>query len=176
MMRPPLLNGKNYTYWKVRVKAFIKSIDEKAWLSILKGWSPPIVATDVTTDDTTVTLKSEETWTKAENTLANNNFKAFNAIFAIVDATQFKLISACESAMDAWIILQNAHEGTSSVKISKLQMLASRFEDLKMLEDETISDFNSKLCDINNSKNNIKCFKIAICKSIFYFCPSFFKF
>ena len=27
-------------------------------------------------------------------------------------------------------------------------MLASRFEDLRMLEDETISDFNSKLCDI----------------------------
>ena len=148
--RPPILDGKNYAFWKVRVKAFIKSIDEKAWLAILKGWSPPIVATDVTTDDTTVTLKSEETWTKAENTLANNNFKALNAIFATVDATQFKLISACESARDAWIILQNAHEGTSSVKISKLQMLASRFEDLRMLEDETISDFNSKLCDIAN--------------------------
>ena len=29
-------------------------------------------------------------------------------------------------------------------------MLASRFEDLRMLEDETISDFNSKLCDIAN--------------------------
>ena len=55
MMRPPLLNGKNYTYWKVRVKAFIKSIDEKAWLSILKGWFLPTIATD----DTTVTLKSE---------------------------------------------------------------------------------------------------------------------
>ena len=29
-------------------------------------------------------------------------------------------------------------------------MLASRFEDLKMMESETISDFNSKLCDITN--------------------------
>ena len=62
MICPPLLNGKNYIYWKVRVKAFIKSIDEKAWLSILKGWSPPTVAKD----DTTVTLKFEETWTKAK--------------------------------------------------------------------------------------------------------------
>ena len=137
------------------MKAFIKSIDEKAWLSILKGWSSPTVAIDDMTDDTIVTLKYEETWTKAENTLANNNFKALNAIFAIVDATQFKLISVCESARDAWIILQNAHEGTSSVKISKLQMLASRFEDLRMLEDETISDFNSKLCDIVNEAFNL---------------------
>ena len=101
MMCPPLLNGKNYTYWKVRVKAFIKSIDEKAWLSILKGWSPPTVATDDMTDDTTVTLKSEETWTKAENTFANNNFKALNSIFATVDVTQFKLIYVCESVSDA---------------------------------------------------------------------------
>ena len=29
-------------------------------------------------------------------------------------------------------------------------MLASRFEDLRMMENETISDFNSKLCDIAN--------------------------
>ena len=29
-------------------------------------------------------------------------------------------------------------------------MLAFRFEDLRMLEDETISDFNLKLCDIAN--------------------------
>ena len=29
-------------------------------------------------------------------------------------------------------------------------MLASRFEDLRMMENETINDFNSKLCDIAN--------------------------
>ena len=34
-------------------------------------------------------------------------------------------------------------------------MLASRFEDLKILEDETISDFNSKLYDIANETFNL---------------------
>ena len=29
-------------------------------------------------------------------------------------------------------------------------MLASKFENLRTMEDETISDFNSKLCDISN--------------------------
>ena len=111
----------------------------------MTGWTP----STVTTDDVT-TVKSEETWTKEENSLATANFKALNAIFASVDSIQFKLISACESAKDAWTILQTAHEGTPLVKISKLQMLASKFEDLKMLEHETINDFNSKLCDIAN--------------------------
>ena len=93
--RPPLLNDKNYAYRKIRVKAYIKAIDEKAWHSILTGWTSPIVITDEVT-----TVKSEETWTKAENNLANFNFKALNAIFSHVDANQFKLISACESTRD----------------------------------------------------------------------------
>ena len=82
--------------------------------------------------------------------MANYNFKALNDIFATVDVNQFKLISACESARKAWIILENAHERTSAIKISKLQMLASKFEDLRMLEDESINDLNSKLCEISN--------------------------
>ena len=36
------------------------------------------------------------------------------------------------------------------MRISKLQMLASKFEDLRMGEDETIAEFNGKLQDIEN--------------------------
>lgn len=51
---------------------------------------------------------------------------------------------------DAWSILETTYEGTAAVKISKLHILATRFEDLKMKEDDTINDFNTKLCDIAN--------------------------
>ena len=34
-----------------------------------------------------VTLKSEETWSKKEDCLANNNFKVLNDIFATIDIT-----------------------------------------------------------------------------------------
>ena len=65
-----------------------------------------------------------------EDKLANNNSKALNAIFNGVDANQFKLISICEMAKDAWEILQMAHEGTIAVRLSKLQILTTRFENL----------------------------------------------
>ena len=65
-------------------------------------------------------LKPEQSWTTEEDRLANYNFKELNAIFATVNVNQFKLISACESAREAWTILENAHEGTSAIKISKL--------------------------------------------------------
>ena len=28
----------NYAYWKVRMKAFLKSIDERVWNSVEYGW------------------------------------------------------------------------------------------------------------------------------------------
>ena len=82
--RPPLLDDKNYSYWKVRVKAYIKAIDESTWRSILIGWTPPIITTN-----SAMTSKLEETWSKEESTLATANFKVLNAIFASVDANNF---------------------------------------------------------------------------------------
>ena len=74
-VRPSLLDDKNYSYWKVRVKAYIKAIDETVWHSILIGWTPLTVTTDSATNST-----SEETWSKEESALATANFKALNAI------------------------------------------------------------------------------------------------
>jgi len=36
--KPPILDGSNYDYWKVRVTTFLKSIDNKTWKAVLKGW------------------------------------------------------------------------------------------------------------------------------------------
>ena len=53
MNRPPILNGTYYDYWKVRMVAFIKFVNNKAWKVMVKGWDPPMVvgpdgkATDV---------------------------------------------------------------------------------------------------------------------------------
>jgi len=41
-------------------------------------------------------------------------------------------------------------EGTTSVKRTKLDMLASRFENMRMDEEETVAQFSAKLCDISN--------------------------
>jgi hypothetical protein len=40
---------------------------------------------------------------------------------------------------------------TKLVKSTKLQMLISRFEEIKMLEDETFREFYSKMSDLRNS-------------------------
>ena len=57
----------------------IEAIDEKNWHVIMICWSLHTVATYYTT---TITLKSEEIWTKTKKSLANINFKPLNSIFA----------------------------------------------------------------------------------------------
>ncbi|XP_012846764.1 PREDICTED: uncharacterized protein LOC105966726 [Erythranthe guttata] len=133
------------------MKMFIKSMDEDSWRTILTGWTRPVAKIREGVEYE----KHEENWSKKEQTVANTNSKALNAIFNAVDTNQFKLISGCECAKRAWDILQTAYEGTTSVRLSKLQMLATHFEDLRMNEDETVADFNSKLCDIANEAHGL---------------------
>ncbi|KAI3463760.1 hypothetical protein Pfo_020423 [Paulownia fortunei] len=139
---PPLLEDSNYSYWKARMRAFIKSIDKKTWKSVVSSWQK--------NKKKEVVLKPENLWTALDNELARCNSKALNAIFSVVDSNQFRLITTCETVKEAWNILQVAYEGTASVRLSKLQMLASRFEDLRMEDNETIADFNAKFYDIAN--------------------------
>ena len=47
------------------------------------------------------------------------------------------------------------HEGTNVVKMSKLQMLTSRFETIRMDDHETFREFHAKLMDIVNSNFNL---------------------
>ena len=41
---PPNFDGNNYAYWKVRMKTFLKSLDERVWLSIENGWESSTTA------------------------------------------------------------------------------------------------------------------------------------
>ena len=138
---PPHFDGNNYTYWKIRMKAFLKSIDERVWNSIEYGWEKP------------TTPVSE--WQTYQKEAAAFNSKAMNAIFNAVSMEEFKRISNVEVAHTAWNILQIVHEGSKTVKINKLQQLTSKFESIKMSDDESFDEFYAKLNGIVNFAYNL---------------------
>ena len=78
-----------------------------------------------------------------------------NAIFNAISMEKFKRISNAEVAHIAWNILQTVHEGTNAVKINKLQQLTTRFESIRMSNDECFDEFYAKLNDIVNSTYNL---------------------
>jgi hypothetical protein len=130
----PTFDGTNYGYWKARIRFFLKSID--CWSIVDSGWTKPEDATSET-----VPLKSARL----------SNDKALHALCQALSPSEFAKISNFESAKEAWPILETAYEGTKLVKSAKLQMLTSRFEEIKMLEEETFGEFYSKISDLRNS-------------------------
>ncbi|KAK2442880.1 putative mitochondrial protein [Trifolium repens] len=150
MNRPPLLTGSaNYDSWKSKMMAFLRSIDSKVWKVVLTGWEQPTYASKEGTS--TGIVKPEVEWTTEEEAVANQNHKAIYALFNGVDTSVFKLIKNCVSAKEAWEVLQKCYEGTTKVKQSKIQHLTSKFEALRMKDDENIQDFHLSLLDIGNS-------------------------
>ena len=138
---PPHFDGNNYAYSKIRMKTFLKSIDERVWNSVGYGLEKP------------TTLVSE--WQTSQKEAATFNSKAMNAIFNVISMEEFKRISNVEVAHTAWNILQIVHEGIKAVKINKLQQLTTRFESIRMFDDESFDEFYARLNDIVNPAYNL---------------------
>ncbi|KAA0058479.1 gag-pol polyprotein [Cucumis melo var. makuwa] len=94
--------------------------------------------------------KPEVDWTDVEEPVSVGNARVLNAIFNGVDLNVFKLINSCSTAKEAWKTLEVAYEGTSKVKILRLQLITSKFEALRMTEDESVSDYNKGVLEIAN--------------------------
>ena len=133
---PHLFDGTNYAYWKVCMRAFLQSLDEKVWQAVEISWTKPKEAP----------ADQDEAKIKA----VNFNSRALNALFSAVTNKEFKKISSTETTKEAWTILQT----TKAVKDSKLQRLITSFEEIKMEEDESFDKFYDKLKDIVNSVFN----------------------
>ncbi|XP_073307162.1 uncharacterized protein [Primulina huaijiensis] len=115
-------------------------------MRVVSDWSPP----KRLDEDGDTLIKPENEWTVEELQISNHNSKAVNAIFTSVDLNMFSLITNCVSAKDAWEILQKHSEGSESVRRTKLRMLASKFENLRMEEIESIIDYDKRLREIAN--------------------------
>ena len=60
-----------------------------------------------------------------------------------------------KTAKEAWTILETTYEGTKKVKDTKLQILTTKFEELKMGDDESVDSFYGKFNEILIAKLNL---------------------
>ena len=123
------------------MREFLCSIDESIWDVIDIGW--------------TRAKEAKSIWDKAALATLNANSKTLNAIFCGVSPDEFHRISHITIAKESWQILETTYEGTKKVKDTKLQMLTTQFEELKMSEDEFFDSFYSKLNEVVIGKFNL---------------------
>ena len=131
---PPYFDGSSYAFWKVCMRAFLCFINDSVWDTVEIGWTRPKAA--------------KSTWDKATLAVANANSKALNAIFCGVSPDEFHRISHVIIAKEACEILETTYEATKKVKDTKLQMLTTRLEELKMSEDESFDSFYGELNEV----------------------------
>ena len=117
---PPLFDGTNYEYQKVRMRAFLQSLNEKVWQAMEIGQTKP--------------KEASAYWNDAKIKAANFNSRTLNVLFNVVTNEEFKKISSTETAQEAQTILQTTYEGTKTIKDSELQRLTTSFEEIKMEE------------------------------------------
>ena len=89
---PSYFDGNNYAFWKVRMRAFLCSIDKIVCDAVEIGWTRPEAA--------------KSTWDKAALAASNANSKALNAIFCGVSLDEFHRISHITVAKEVWEILK----------------------------------------------------------------------
>ncbi|XP_075515599.1 uncharacterized protein LOC142550246 [Primulina tabacum] len=110
--------------------------------------------------------KPETDWTANEAQSSNYNSKALNAIFTTVDTNMFSLITNRTSAKSACDIFQRHCEGSESVRRTRLRMLTSKFEMMRIIGDSISNErlvskvlrslperFNIKICAIEEAKD-----------------------
>ena len=84
---PPYFDGSNYAFWKVRMRAFLRSIDEAVWDVVEIGCTRP--------------EEAKSTWDKVALAASNANSKALNAIFCGGSPDEFHRISHITFAKEA---------------------------------------------------------------------------
>ena len=81
---PHLFNDTNYAHWKVRIRVFLQSLDEKMWQAVEIGWTKP--------------KEAPADWEEAKIKAANFNSRALNALFSAVTNEEFKKMSSTKTA------------------------------------------------------------------------------
>ena len=132
----PVFSGEDYAYWKVRMRAFLKSMGADVW-DITKNQAYQVLAIR------TSPLQVSE---------HEANAKAINALFAGVSRAEFSRVQGFQEAHRVWTCLGNYHEGTPQVK-ARLETHRHEYENFTQEPDESIGDMFNWFQSIVNKVN-----------------------
>ncbi|XP_070021560.1 uncharacterized protein [Nicotiana sylvestris] len=111
---------------------FIMAEDLELWDIICDG---PFVPMKTGGKGTVIVPKTRKEYNDADRNAIEKNFRANKIIFCGIRPDEYNHISACQSAKEIWKTFLTAHEGTTQVKQSKIDMLTTEYELFEMKED-----------------------------------------
>jgi hypothetical protein len=122
--RPPLFDGTNFAFWKVRMRSYLMALGDDVWDVIETG-----------------SIKPDVLASKDDKLEFSFNAKGMNSILNGLAETEFVKAMHLQNAKEMWDKLINNYEGNEKVKDAKLQTYRVQFEKLQMKEDETVGKY-----------------------------------
>ncbi|KAH6765017.1 hypothetical protein C2S51_016266 [Perilla frutescens var. frutescens] len=124
-------------------------------LNTLK-WSPPRMEGP----NGVFILTPETQWTNDDRIISNFNSRALNAIFVSVDVSCFKMMCNCTTAYQAWNILQEHCEGSTSLLhtlLERFNMKISAIEEAHNVSNMSLSEASvTSTSDVQLDVENIQ--------------------
>jgi hypothetical protein len=136
--KPPLFDGTNFAFWKIRMRTYLMDLGADVWDVVETRYTNPVV------------LASKDD--KLEFIF---NAKGMNAILNGIAKAEFLKVMHLGTAKEMWDKLINNYEGNEKVKDAKLQTYRLKFEQLKMNEYETISKYFLRVEELVNSMKGL---------------------
>ncbi|VFQ76182.1 unnamed protein product [Cuscuta campestris] len=149
--RPPLFDGTNYSYWKERMRIYIRSTNFQLWLVIKNGEEIPMKKVGETT-----VPKTENEFDAEDIKKIENYAKPINMLYCAVNPDDYRKISCCTTAKEMWDKLEVTYEGTDQVREAKIDFLTQKYEMFRMKEGEKIDDMFDRFSKIINDLHALK--------------------
>ncbi|VFQ96793.1 unnamed protein product [Cuscuta campestris] len=149
--RPPLFDGTNYSYWKERMRIYIRSTNFQLWLVIKNGEEIPVKKVGET-----MVPKTEDEFDAEDIKKIENYAKAINMLYCAVNPDDYRKISCCTTDKEMWDKLEVTYEGTDQVREAKIDFLTQEYEMFRMKEHKNIDDMFDRFSKIVNDLHALK--------------------
>ena len=138
--RGPYFDGTNFASWKHKMKMHILGHNPAVWAIVCIGLQGEFFDGREPNREAIV----------EELKMLQYNAQACDILFNGLCPEEFNKISRLENAKEIWDTLIDMHEGTDSVKESKLDVLQSQLDKFKMKDGEGVAEMYSRLALITN--------------------------
>ena len=109
----------------------------------------PLIPKKATKDGKIIPKKPKE-FNAEDFRIMEKNAKAKKLLYFGLGPDEYTRISEHESAKEIWDALQVAHEGTSQVKQSRIELLMRKYELFEMGDKETVMEMYTHFTHITN--------------------------
>lgn len=139
--RAPYFDGPNFASWKHKMKMHILGHNPAVWDVVRVGVQGDFFG-EVKEPDRDATLE--------ELKMLQFNAKVCDILFNCLCPKEFNKMSLLENVKEIWDTLIDMHEGTDSVRESKLDVLQSHLDKFKMKDGEGVAQMYYRLALITN--------------------------